>query len=137
MCDESNSPHMHEYGLDSKTLLLMRFYMNLQVSSPGSLVQLAQPDFSMPYNVACMTCTLLAVCLGTLMNTLFRCDHRVTPLDSVIWGSGQLGIRMSHDCLVSRVNVSRFLIGRKQYLPNVCQMVSTWMFKSMTCGAGK
>ena len=43
-----------------------------QVSSPGSLVQLAQPDFSMPYNVACMTCTMLALFLGGLSNTLFR-----------------------------------------------------------------
>ena len=36
-------------------------------------MQLAQPDFSMPYNVACMTCTVLAVFLAALMNALFRC----------------------------------------------------------------
>ena len=35
-------------------------------------MQLAQPDFSMPYNVCCLTSTVLAVYLGALLNTLLK-----------------------------------------------------------------
>ena len=35
-------------------------------------MQLPLPDFSMPYNVACMTCTLLGVFMGSLLNVMFR-----------------------------------------------------------------
>ena len=30
------------------------------------------PDFSMPYNVACMTCTVLAVFIVSLLHVMFR-----------------------------------------------------------------
>ena len=43
-----------------------------QVASEGAVVQLAQPDFSMPYNVCCLTSTVLAVFLGAMLNTLLR-----------------------------------------------------------------
>ena len=44
-----------------------------QVHTLGTTVQLPLPDFSMPYNVACMTCTLLGVFMGLLLNVMFRC----------------------------------------------------------------
>ena len=47
------------------------------MSSDGGLVQLAQPDFSMPYNVCCLTSTVLAVYLGALLNALLK---RPTPV---------------------------------------------------------
>ena len=42
-----------------------------QVHIVGSDVQMPLPDFSMPYNVACMTCTVLAVFIVSLLN-MFR-----------------------------------------------------------------
>ena len=42
----------------------------------ATTVQLPLPDFSMPYNVACMTCTLLAMFMGSLLNVMFRYDCR-------------------------------------------------------------
>lgn len=48
-----------------------------QVASEGAVVQLAQPDFSMPYNVCCLTSTVLAVYLGAMLNALLR---RQSPL---------------------------------------------------------
>ena len=43
-----------------------------QVYSDGLLVQHANPDFSMPYNVICLTSTLLAVYVGATLNTLIK-----------------------------------------------------------------
>ncbi|XP_042321269.1 GPI transamidase component PIG-T isoform X1 [Sceloporus undulatus] len=36
------------------------------------LVNLPTPDFSMPYNVICLTCTVVAVCYGSFYNLLTR-----------------------------------------------------------------
>lgn len=36
------------------------------------LVNLPTPDFSMPYNVICLTCTVVAVGYGSLYNLLTR-----------------------------------------------------------------
>ena len=44
----------------------------LQLYSPDLLVPLAVPDFSMPYNVICITSTVLAVFVGTTLNALLR-----------------------------------------------------------------
>ena len=40
--------------------------------SAAALVPLPIPDFSMPFNVACFTSTLLAVFLGGVLNALLR-----------------------------------------------------------------
>lgn len=42
----------------------------LQLYSPGLLVALAVPDFSMPYNVITLTSTVFAVFLGATVNAL-------------------------------------------------------------------
>ena len=42
----------------------------LQVYSPGLLALLAVPDFSMPYNVICLSSTVLAVFMGGTLNAL-------------------------------------------------------------------
>lgn len=36
------------------------------------MVQLAQPDFSMPYNVCCLTSTVLALYFGSFINVLLK-----------------------------------------------------------------
>ncbi|KIY99334.1 GPI transamidase component PIG-T [Monoraphidium neglectum] len=40
--------------------------------SEGLLVPLAPPDFSMPYNVVCLTSTVLAVYVGAVLNALLK-----------------------------------------------------------------
>jgi phosphatidylinositol glycan class T len=43
-----------------------------QQYSQGLLVPLAAPDFSMPYNVCCLTSTVLAIYVGAVLNTLMK-----------------------------------------------------------------
>uniref|UniRef100_S4RUI8 Phosphatidylinositol glycan anchor biosynthesis, class T n=1 Tax=Petromyzon marinus TaxID=7757 RepID=S4RUI8_PETMA len=43
-----------------------------RVYTPPLLISLPTPDFSMPYNVICLTCTVLAVGFGSLHNLLTR-----------------------------------------------------------------
>ncbi|XP_004698068.1 GPI transamidase component PIG-T [Echinops telfairi] len=43
------------------------------------LVSLPTPDFSMPYNVICLTCTVVAVCYGSFYNLLTRTFHIEEP----------------------------------------------------------
>ncbi|XP_011839211.1 PREDICTED: GPI transamidase component PIG-T isoform X2 [Mandrillus leucophaeus] len=43
------------------------------------LVNLPTPDFSMPYNVICLTCTVVAVCYGSFYNLLTRTFHIEEP----------------------------------------------------------
>uniref|UniRef100_A0A8C6ZFY9 Phosphatidylinositol glycan anchor biosynthesis class T n=1 Tax=Nothoprocta perdicaria TaxID=30464 RepID=A0A8C6ZFY9_NOTPE len=43
------------------------------------LVNLPTPDFSMPYNVICLTCTVVAVCYGSFYNLLTRTLHVEEP----------------------------------------------------------
>ncbi|TFY80014.1 hypothetical protein EWM64_g4001 [Hericium alpestre] len=43
-----------------------------RVYTPVILVDLATPDFSMPYNVIIMSCTLIALIFGSLFNLLTR-----------------------------------------------------------------
>ena len=33
---------------------------------------MATPDISMPYNVICLTCTVLAVYVGAMLNSLIK-----------------------------------------------------------------
>ena len=50
----------------------------LQVYTEGLLVQMATPDISMPYNVICLTCTVLAVYVGALLNSLTKVPKVIT-----------------------------------------------------------
>ncbi|KAI0345537.1 Gpi16 subunit GPI transamidase component [Trametopsis cervina] len=43
-----------------------------RIYTPVLLVDLATPDFSMPYNVIIMTCTLIALIFGSIFNLLTR-----------------------------------------------------------------
>jgi GPI-anchor transamidase subunit T len=43
-----------------------------RIYTPALLIDLATPDFSMPYNVIIMTCTLVALIFGTIFNILVR-----------------------------------------------------------------
>ncbi|PSR70895.1 hypothetical protein PHLCEN_2v13209 [Hermanssonia centrifuga] len=53
-------------GLTSQRLPHARIY------TPILLVDLATPDFSMPYNVIIMSCTLIALIFGSVFNLLTR-----------------------------------------------------------------
>ena len=44
----------------------------IRVYTEPLLVNLPTPDFSMPYNVICLTCTVIAVGYGSLYNLLTR-----------------------------------------------------------------
>jgi hypothetical protein len=44
----------------------------MRVYTEPLLVNLPTPDFSMPYNVICLTCTVMAVGYGSLYNLLTR-----------------------------------------------------------------
>ncbi|MEQ2202685.1 hypothetical protein XENOCAPTIV_012295, partial [Xenoophorus captivus] len=44
----------------------------VRVYTEPLLVNLPTPDFSMPYNVICLTCTVVAVGYGSLYNLLTR-----------------------------------------------------------------
>ncbi|XP_033101551.1 GPI transamidase component PIG-T-like [Anneissia japonica] len=44
----------------------------LRIYTEGLLVQLPTPDFSMPYNVICLTCTVVAIGFGSIHNLTTR-----------------------------------------------------------------
>ena len=58
-----------------------------RVYTPVLLVDLATPDFSMPYNVIIMSCTLIALVFGSVFNLLTRkfvlVSLRPPPVQSV------------------------------------------------------
>lgn len=43
------------------------------------LVSLPTPDFSMPYNVICLTCTVVAIAFGSLYNLSTKRLQEVDP----------------------------------------------------------
>lgn len=51
----------------------------LRLYTEPLLVNLPTPDFSMPYNVICLTCTVVAVCYGSFYNLLTRTFHVEEP----------------------------------------------------------
>ncbi|XP_007936574.1 GPI transamidase component PIG-T [Orycteropus afer afer] len=51
----------------------------LRLYTEPLLVSLPTPDFSMPYNVICLTCTVVAVCYGSFYNLLTRTFHIEEP----------------------------------------------------------
>jgi len=51
----------------------------LRLHTESMLVSLPTPDFSMPYNVICLACTVLAIAFGSIHNLTVR---RFRPLDS-------------------------------------------------------
>ncbi|TFY55775.1 hypothetical protein EVG20_g9195 [Dentipellis fragilis] len=53
-----------------------------RVYTPVLLVDLATPDFSMPYNVIIMSCTLVALIFGSIFNILTRRFALVKVVDS-------------------------------------------------------
>ncbi|KAJ8519324.1 hypothetical protein ONZ45_g3718 [Pleurotus djamor] len=57
------------HTIDSKT---PRSSLGARIYTPILLVDLATPDFSMPYNVIIFTCTVMAFSFGTIFNLLTR-----------------------------------------------------------------
>lgn len=47
----------------------------VRLHTESLVVAMATPDFSMPYNVICLVCTVVALAFGPLFNlTTKRCD---------------------------------------------------------------
>jgi phosphatidylinositol glycan class T len=53
-----------------------------RIYTPALLVDLATPDFSMPYNVIIFTCSLVAFLFGSVFNLLTR-KFVIVPIDTV------------------------------------------------------
>ncbi|KAL7985524.1 hypothetical protein Chor_004094 [Crotalus horridus] len=62
---------------DIKPLFASLYFVRLYTEP--LLVNLPTPDFSMPYNVICLTCTVVAVCYGSFYNLLTRTFHVEEP----------------------------------------------------------
>ena len=52
------------------------------------LVPMPTPDFSMPYNVITLTCTIIALFFGSIFNNTIRSFHPVTRDPEVERGPG-------------------------------------------------
>lgn len=66
------SSHSSDTAKDSPLLQEFQIEKSVQVYTEVLLVPLATPDFSMPYNVITLTCTVLALYFGSLLNVLRR-----------------------------------------------------------------
>lgn len=86
----SSSAGQHEVVVLCRVALTLLLPLSSFPSSDGSsyfvrlyteplLVNLPTPDFSMPYNVICLTCTVVAVCYGSFYNLLTRTFHVEEP----------------------------------------------------------
>ena len=58
----------------------------IRVYTETLLVSLPTPDFSMPYNVITLTCTVIAMFFGTFFNLMLRDFDVVVPKESKIKG---------------------------------------------------
>ena len=69
--------NMTDPALEDFALLRHLFsFRNQHVYTTGVLVPLPTPDFSMPYNVCCMTCTVLAIYLLGVVSVVFdKSEH--------------------------------------------------------------
>lgn len=62
-------------------------HQSKRIYTPALLVDPATPDFSMPYNVIIMSCTLIALIFGSIFNLLtrkfvvVRVDGKEDPVD--------------------------------------------------------
>ncbi|ORY93378.1 GPI transamidase component PIG-T [Syncephalastrum racemosum] len=55
-------------------------HRTIRVYTDTLLVSLPTPDFSMPYNVITLTCTVIALCFGSIFNLLTRSFQMVEPV---------------------------------------------------------
>lgn len=56
--------HMHTHTLYSATAI--------RIHTEPLLISIATPDFSMPYNVICFVCTVIAIGFGSIFNLTTR-----------------------------------------------------------------
>ena len=64
------------------------------------LVSLPTPDFSMPYNVICLTCTVIAIAFGSIHNLTTR---RFVVYDEVKHASIVTRLRRQLAAIISRI----------------------------------
>jgi phosphatidylinositol glycan class T len=62
----SQCPNCTSLSTDNQDLTLLRLY------SEPLLISLPTPDFSMPYNVICFVCTVIAIAFGSVFNLTTR-----------------------------------------------------------------
>lgn len=88
----------------------------LQVYSPDLLVPLAVPDFSMPYNVICLTSTVLAVYVGSTLNALLRRSSEAAGAAGGAGGSAEAARRQRRRKMAQVVVVAVVFGGLGVYL---------------------
>ena len=67
------------------------------------LVSLPTPDFSMPYNVICLTCTVVAIAFGSIYNLSTKQLQEVDPKEpSTLLGKIKHKLLRLKDKLLSR-----------------------------------
>lgn len=66
VCEVTAVPSSNSFPCKEESSYFVRVY------TEPLLVNLPTPDFSMPYNVICLTCTVVAVGYGSLYNLLTR-----------------------------------------------------------------
>lgn len=57
------------------------FSRSIRIYTDTLLVSLPTPDFSMPYNVITLTCTIIALFFGSIFNLLIRSFEKVDDDD--------------------------------------------------------
>ena len=74
MCKRPLKGFLPYQGWTSPSILpqVQGAYVFVRLYTEPLLVSLPTPDFSMPYNVVCLTCTVVAVCYGSFYNLLTR-----------------------------------------------------------------
>ena len=89
------------------------FYRSIKATKNGGsiiriyteilLVSLPTPDFSMPYNVICLTCTVVAIAFGSLYNLATKQLQEVDPKEpSTLLGKMKQKLLCLKDKLLSR-----------------------------------
>ena len=60
-------------------------YELVQLYTESLLVNLPTPDFSMPYNVICLTCTVVALAFGPLHNITTKVRENLTCTEGLFF----------------------------------------------------
>ena len=68
------------FDIGSSVLTFEQKNETMRLYTDNILIALPTPDFSMPYNVITLTCTLLALYFGGMMNLLMNTIHPIASL---------------------------------------------------------
>ena len=72
LCSRLFFTTLNHYNIVSLPLCTFPRGKFVQLKTESLLVTLPTPDFSMPYNVICLTCTVIAIAFGSVYNLTTR-----------------------------------------------------------------